>query len=259
MNSILAHIRMYLRSFQDYYLLTFRGCLGIVQRPFYLRDFIEQLDYIGVHALVIVIVMASFLGMALSLQIGVAFAAFGLKIYAGTTVGIGIITELGPVLVGVLFAGRSGAGMASELGSMVLGNQVDTLRVFGVDPIKKLVSPRIIASLIMVPSLTIIGDAIALMGGAYVMIYIENSSSLVFWNAVKGTLLPRVVAAGLIKPVVFGIVVASVGCYAGLHAAGGARGVRNATTMAFVLATLLIILTDFAITKLIFILTGAVG
>jgi phospholipid/cholesterol/gamma-HCH transport system permease protein len=259
MNSILFQIRHHLQNFQDYYLLIYRGCLGMVQRPFYFRDLIEQLEYMGVNGLVIVAVMAGFIGMALSLQIGVAFAAFGLKIYAGTTVGIGIITELGPVLVGVIFAGRSGAGMASEIGSMVLGNQVDTLRVFGIDPIKKLVSPRIFASLIMMPSLTIIGDAIALLGGAYVMIYIENSSGLVFWNAVKGTLAPRVVAAGLIKPVVFGLVVATVGCYTGLHTTGGARGVRNATTMAFVVATLLIILCDFAITKLIFIVTGAIG
>jgi phospholipid/cholesterol/gamma-HCH transport system permease protein len=235
---------------QDYYGLLFRGLSGVFQRPFYHRDLVDQMEYMGADALPIVVALSAFIGMALSLQINSAFADIGLQMGAGTATGISIISEIGPVLTGVIFAGRNGVGMASELGSMVLGNQVDTLRVFGVDPIKKLVTPRLTASLIMLPCLTVIGDAVALLGAAYLTIYIYNSSGTLFWDSIRQTLEPRYIAAGLLKPLAFGIIVASMGCYAGLHTSGGARGLRNATTWTFVFAVTLIIIADFLITRL---------
>lgn len=236
---------------QEFYLLGFRGCISIIKPPWNFRDLLDQMEYMGADAVIIVSVLAAFIGMALSLQIEAAFADIGLQTYAGTSIGVSIISEIGPVLTGVIFAGRSGAGMASEIGSMVLGHQVDTLRAFGIDPIKKLVSPRIMAALVMLPCLTIIGDAVALLGGAYITAVINQNSPSVYWASITLTFEPRSITTGLLKPVVFGMIVAFAGCYTGLATKGGARGLRNATTAAFVLATVFIIIADFLITKVI--------
>jgi phospholipid/cholesterol/gamma-HCH transport system permease protein len=241
---------------QEFYLLSFRGFFSILKPPWNVRDLLDQMEYMGVDAVVIVSVLAAFIGMALSLQIEAAFADIGLQTYAGTSIGVSIISEIGPVLTGVIFAGRSGAGMASELGSMVLGHQVDTLRAFGIDPVKKLVSPRIMAALIMVPCLTIIGDAVALLGGAYITTVINQNSPSVYWTSITLTFEPRSIVTGLLKPIAFGMIVAFAGCYTGLATKGGARGLRNATTGAFVLATICIIIADFLITKIVISILG---
>src|SRR5512139_3741983 len=141
-----------IKDLQDFYLLSLDGILGLMRKPFYLKDTIEQMDYAGAGSLVIVLFVSLFIGMALALQLSAELSLLGLKMYTGRIVGLSIIREIGPVLTGLVFAGRVGSGTASELGSMILGHQVDTLRVFGVDPIKKLVTPRILSSLIMVPA-----------------------------------------------------------------------------------------------------------
>ena len=127
---------------QEFYLLSARGLLGVVRKPFYFKDTIEQMDYAGAGSFFIIVLISLFVGMALSLQLAAELSTLGLKMYSGKIVGISIIRELGPMVVAVVYSGRVGAGIASELGSMVLGHQVDTLRVFGVDPIKKLVTPE---------------------------------------------------------------------------------------------------------------------
>ncbi len=243
-------VRDIIRQFQDFYLLCFRGCVSIFTPPWNTADLLDQMEYMGANAVIIVGVLAAFIGMALSIQTEAAFANIGgLQTYACSSIGVSIISEIGPVLTGIIFAGRSGAGMASELGSMVLGHQVDTLRVFGIDPVKKLVAPRILASLIMVPCLTIIGDAIALLAGAYITTVINHNSPNVYWSSIRSTFEAQYMVTGLLKPIVFGVAVASAGCYMGLTAKGGARGLRNATTAAFLLAALCIIVADFLITK----------
>ena len=148
---------------QDFYILSIKGLLGLIRKPFYFRDLIEQMDYAGTGSLIIILLSSLFIGMALSLQLSAELSGLGLKMYIGKVVGVSIIREIGPVLTALVFAGRVGSGMASELGSMILGHQVDTLRVFGVDPTKKLVTPRILSSLIMLPALTIIGDAVSIL------------------------------------------------------------------------------------------------
>jgi phospholipid/cholesterol/gamma-HCH transport system permease protein len=238
-------------QFQDFYLLSFRGCVSVFKPPWNRADILDQMEYMGADAVIIVSVLAAFIGMALSIQAESAFANIGgLQTYACSSIGISIISEIGPVLTGIVFAGRSGAGMASELGSMVLDHQVDTLRVFGIDPVKKLVAPRVLASLIMVPCLTIIGDCVALLGGAYITSVINHISPNVYWSSIRSTFEARYMVTGLMKPVVFGAAVASAGCFMGLTAKGGARGLRNATTAAFLLSALCIIVADFLITKL---------
>ncbi|RMG67249.1 MAG: ABC transporter permease, partial [Nitrospirae bacterium] len=148
-----------LLSLQDYYILSIKAPLGIFKRPFYIAETIEQMDYAGAGSMLIVFLVSLFIGMALSLQISAELSSLGLKMYTGKIVGVSIVREIGPVAIALSYAGRVGSGMASELGSMVLGHQVDILKVFGIDPIKKLITPRVISSLVVLPALTIIGDA----------------------------------------------------------------------------------------------------
>lgn len=249
-------MKIVLWELQEFYLLCFNGLMGIVRKPFYYKDLIEQMDYSGTGTFVINSMVMLFIGMALTLQISAEFAVLGLQMYTGRVVGISVISEIGPVATGLVFAGRAGSGMASEIGSMMLRHQVDTLRVFGIDPIRKLVTPRIIGSLLMLPVLTVLGDFIALAGGYYINSFVNNQSGAIYWDSIRIVLEPRYIMAGSIKPVVFGLVIAAVSCYTGFATRGGAMGLKSATTRAFVLSTILIIISDFLITKLILLLFG---
>lgn len=240
-----------LAHLQNYYLMTFRGIIAFGKRPFYINDIIDQMSYAGAGSLSIVILVMLFVGMALSLQISAEFAILGLQMYTGRVVGISIISEIGPVVIALIYAGRVGSGMASELGSMVLHNQLDSLRAFGVDPVKKLIAPRILSSLIMLPALTIIGNFISIVGGAYIAVVVNNQSATVYWNQYDLILLTRYVLPGTLKPFVFGFIIATVSCYTGISTRGGAVGLKSSTTRAFVLSTILIIIMDFVVTKII--------
>lgn len=241
---------------QQFVFLFLRVLRGLFGKPFYHKELLEQMEYAGYGTLGITVLVSLFIGMALTLQISAEFSVLGLGMYTGRVVGISIISEIGPVATALVFAGRAGSGMASELGSMVLKNQVDTLRVFGIDPVKKLISPRIIASLVMLPALTIIGDMAALLGGYYMAVFVKNGSGNVYWDSVIMTLEPRYIAAGTIKPLLFGLVIAGISCYTGFYTNGGALGVRRSTTKAFVLSTIMIIVLDFLITKTLLIVWG---
>lgn len=236
---------------QDYYVLSFHGVLGMFRRPFYGKDMLEHMDYAGAGSFFIVILVSLFIGMALSLQLAAELSVLGFKMYTGKIVGISIIREIGPVAAALVFAGRVGSGMASELGSMVLGHQVDTLRVFGVDPIKKLVTPRILSSIIMLPALTIIGDACSLIGGYYISVFVSHQSGAVYWSSVRNVLVFENVFSGSIKPFFFGFLIASISCYMGLSTRGGALGLRRSTTRAVVMSIIMIIIADFVLTRVL--------
>jgi len=245
---------------QNFYLLSFQGLLGLVRRPFYMRDVIEQMDYAGAGSFFIIILVSLFVGMALSLQLSAELSVLGLKMYTGKVVGISIIREIGPVAAALVFTGRVGSGMASELGSMVLGHQVDTLRVFGVDPVKKLVSPRILSALVMLPALTMIGDAASLIGGYYIAVFVSYQSGNVYWSSIRDVLIFENVFSGSVKPFIFGYLIATISCYMGLSAKGGAIGLRSATTRAVVLSIIMIIVADFVLTRiLLYVLGFSVG
>ncbi|HYA26746.1 MAG TPA: ABC transporter permease [Thermodesulfovibrionales bacterium] len=241
---------------QDYYILSFHGVLGIVRKPFYFQDVIEQMDYAGAGSLLIIILVSLFVGMALSLQLAAELSVLGLKMYTGKVVGISIIREIGPVAAALVFTGRVGSGMASELGSMVLGHQVDTLRVFGVDPVKKLVSPRILSALVMLPALTLIGDAASLIGGSYIAVFVSYQSGNVYWNSIREVLIFENVFSGSVKPFIFGYLIATISCYMGLSTKGGAIGLRSATTRAVVLSIIMIIVADFVLTRILLYVLG---
>ncbi len=245
-----------LSTLQDFYVLSYQGLLGTVKKPFYSRDILEQMDYSGAGSLVIVLLVSLFIGMALSLQISAELSPLGLKMYTGKVVGISILREIGPVLTALVYAGRVGSGMASELGSMILGHQVDTLRVFGVDPIKKLVTPRILSSFIMVPVLTIIGDAVSLFGGYFIAVYVTHQSGAVYWSSIRDVFEVENVVAGAAKPFIFGYLIACISCYVGLSTRGGAIGLRRTTTRAVVASFITIIVADFVLTRALLYVLG---
>ncbi len=243
-------------TLQEYYILALKSPFGIFSRPHYIDETIEQMDYAGAGSLFIIILVSLFIGMALSLQISAELSSLGLKMYTGKIVGVSIIREIGPVAIALSFAGRVGSGMASELGSMVLGHQVDILKVFGIDPIKKLVTPRVVASLIMLPALTVIGDAISLIGGYFIAVFVSHQSSPFYWSQIREILNFENVFSGVAKPFIFGYLISTISCYMGLSTSGGARGLRRSTTMAVVLSTIFIIISDFVLTRILLIMLG---
>ncbi len=252
----LKRIKELISDLQDFYLLSFHGMLGIVRRPFYFKDLIEQMDYAGSGSLIIILLISLFIGMALSLQLSAELSKMGLKIYTGKVVGISIIREIGPVLTALVFAGRVGSGMASELGSMALGHQVDTFRVFGVDPVKKLVTPRMLSALVMLPVLTIIGDGVSLFGAYYIAVFVSHQSGPFFWSSIREILIYENVLAGSIKPFIFGYLIACISCYMGLSTKGGAIGLRRTTTRAVVASFIAIIVADFILTRTLLYVLG---
>lgn len=249
-------IKELISDLQDFYFLSLHGLVGLVRRPFYLKDIIEQMDYSGAGSFFIILLISLFIGMALSLQLSAELSGMGFKMYIGKIVGVSIVREIGPVMTALVFAGRVGSGMASELGSMILGHQVDTLRVFGVDPVRKLVTPRIIGSLVMLPALTIIGDTVSILGGYYVAVFVSHQSAAVYWSSIQGVLNFENVLSGFIKPFIFGYLTACISCYMGLSTRGGAIGLRRSTTRAVVASFVMIIVADFILTRVLFYILG---
>ncbi len=249
-------IKELISDLQEFYLLSYHGFMGITRRPFYFKDLIAQMDYAGSGSFWIILLISLFIGMALSLQLSAELSRLGMKMYTGKIVGISIIREIGPVLTALVFAGRVGSGMASELGSMVLGHQVDTLRVFGVDPVKKLVTPRIWSAILMLPILTVIGDAVSLLGAYYIAVFVSHQSGTFFWSSIRDILIFENVVAGSIKPFIFGSLIACISCSVGLSTKGGAIGLRRTTTRAVVISFIAIIVADFILTRVLLYLLG---
>ncbi len=241
---------------QDFYILSVKAPLGVFRRPFYLRETIEQMDYIGTGSIFIIFLVSLFIGMALSLQISAELSELGLKMYTGKIVGLSMIKEVGPVAIALSFAGRVGSGMASELGSMTIGHQVDILRVHGVSPLKKLVTPRVISSIVMLPVLTLIGDAISLFGGYYISVFVSHQSGYFYWSQIKEILDFENIFTGLSKPFIFGYLISCISCYMGLSTRGGSTGLRKATTTAVVISTIMIIVSDFMMTRVLLYVFG---
>lgn len=236
---------------QDFYVLSVRAPLGVFGRPFYLREAIEQMDYAGAGSFFIVILVSLFIGMALSLQVSAELAELGLKLYTAKIVGLSVIKEIGPVAVALSYAGRVGSGMASELGSMVLGHQVDVMRVHGVNIIKKLVTPRVVSSIVMLPALTVVGDFVSLIGGYYIAVVVGHQSGSFYWSQIRLIMDAETILSSVIKPFVFGYLIACISCYMGLSTRGGSRGLRRSTTTAVVVSTIMIIVMDFVVTRIL--------
>ncbi len=236
---------------QEFYLISVYSIARAFKKPYYTKDTIEQMDYAGAGSFFIVVLVSLFIGMALSLQLSAQLSSLGLKMYTGRIVGLAIIKEIGPVAIALSFTGRVGAGIASELGLMELGHQVDILKVHGIDPIKKLVVPRVISAIVMLPILTLIGDAMSILGGYYISVFVSQQSGSFYWSQIKEIMNFETITTGIVKPFIFGYLIACISCYTGLSTRGGAIGLRRSTTTAVVLSTIIIIVTDFLLTKVL--------
>ena len=223
-------------TFQDFLSLAGRAFRDLFRAPHYWSDVLIQMDIIGVGSLFIVSLIGFFSGVVMALQMSRALAIYGAQGQVGKIVSITLVRELGPVLTAVAVAGRNASGMASELGSMRVTEQIDAMRALGTDPIQKLVKPRLIATAIVLPLLTIIADAIGLIGGYFISSTMMSITTSEYWTTAWRILEYNDLTQGLLKPFLFAIVVALVGCFYGLRTTGGTQGVGRATTKAVVIA-----------------------
>ncbi len=234
---------------QDYSLLAWRSISNLFSHPRYMADTLQQADLIGVGSLPIVVLTGFFTGAVLALQSANSLARFGALSFTGQLVSLSMVRELGPVLTGLMVAGRNASGMASELGSMKVTEQIDAMRALGTDPSKKLVTPRVVSSVVMLFFLSIISDLVGLAGGSMVSTLMLRLDFNQYWTTAWQALSFQDVFMGLVKPIFSGFIIATIGCYYGLTAKGGTQGVGRATTQAVVAASVLIVVVDLFVTK----------
>src|SRR5437868_502762 len=247
--SPLTYAKDALLAVQEYALLAVQSLGNLFRKPIYMADIMQQADLIGVGSLPIVVLTGSFTGAVLALQTSNTLQQFGSLSLTGQLVGKSMVRELGPVLTGLMVAGRNASGMASELGSMKVTEQIDAMRALGTDPSKKLVTPRVSATVVMLFFLSIISDLLGLTGGWMVSALLLGLNSHQYWNSAYQSLGFHDVLMGLMKPVLFGFVIATVGCYYGLTTKGGTQGVGRSTTQAVVWASVLLLTVDFFMTR----------
>jgi phospholipid/cholesterol/gamma-HCH transport system permease protein len=235
---------------QEFILLAGRAFRNIFRRPHYGDDIILQMDTIGVGSLPIVVLTGFFSGAVMALQMSRALKDYGQVGKTGTVVAITLVRELGPVLTALMVAGRNASGIASELGSMKVTEQIDAMRALGTDPVQKLVTPRLLATCAMLPALVAIADFVGIVGGWIIAYLFLNLTSRQYWTTAWQALVWNDVAQGLLKPLVFAVIISLIGCYYGLRTTGGTQGVGRSTTQAVVAATVLIFILDLLITKI---------
>lgn len=238
----------------DLALLTGQAFAAMVRPPYETGLWIVQMEQIGVRSLGVAGITTLFTGMVMALQTAYSLPTLGIKYYIGSVVSKSLVRELGPVLTALIVGGRIGAGMTAEIGTMKVTEQIDALRSMAADPVKKLVVPKLAATLFMLPALTIIGDALGIFGGLVVAVLQLNLPASLYWNDVISSLTLADVASGIGKAFFFGYFIAVVGCYNGLTTSGGADGVGRATTNTVVLAAILVLISDFFLTKLFYLL-----
>jgi phospholipid/cholesterol/gamma-HCH transport system permease protein len=251
-------VKRQLRSVQDYSLLAGQAVARAFTPPLYVADILEQMDLIGVGSLPIVLLTGFFMGAVMVLQTAAQFVRFGETSLTGDVVSLALVRELGPTITGLLVAGRNASGMASELGSMQVTEQVDAMRAMGTDPIRKLVTPRVVATMLVLPLLTAMGDFVGLIGGYAVSHSTLRIGAVEFWTRALNALEFSDLMQGMAKPVVFAFILATVGCYQGLSVRGGTQGVGRATTQAVVVSSVIILTSNFFLTKLALFLAGRV-
>ena len=252
--------KRHVHTVQEYFALGWKAIRFVFARPFYASDVVQQMDAIGVQSLGIVLLTGFFTGMVLALQSSVQLKAFGATLYIGSLVSASMIRELGPVLAGLMVAGRVGSGIAAQLGSMRVTEQIDALNTLGTDPIKKLVTPRVLAALIMLPILCVINDFVGILGGNLISSLMVGIPSGLYWRTVWEQIasdgftfrfIPNDFVQGIVKPFIFGGVISVSACYFGLNTTGGTEGVGQSTTRTVVLSSILILILDYFITQVL--------
>ncbi len=240
----------YLAEFGGMISLAWRTLLGVFKRPFEAELWLEQLYQLGVRSLTITNLTLLFTGMVLAIQTAYSLASYGGKSFVGDIVALSVVRELGPVLTALMIAGRVGAGITAELGSMAVTEQIDALRALAADPVKKLVVPRVGALVIIVPLLTVLADTVALFGGLLMAVFEIGQSRTYYMSHVLGALTVEDIASGVGKTVFFAIFIGIIACYNGGRAKGGADGVGKATTNTVVTSSIAVIISDFFLTKI---------
>ncbi|MEW6107570.1 MAG: ABC transporter permease [Nitrospirota bacterium] len=220
--------------------------------PFEVRNTFKQMLEIGIKSLPVVIVTAIFTGMVFALQTYTGFKRFGAEALVGTVVALSMTRELGPVLTGLIVAGRAGAAMAAELGTMKVTEQIDALETLATNPVKYLIVPRFLSGLVMLPALSVCADIIGILGGYIVTVGLFGASSVVYWKRTWDFLEIDDIYNGLIKACFFGASIAMISCYKGFYTSGGAEGVGKATTGAVVLSSMTILISDYFLSSLLF-------
>jgi phospholipid/cholesterol/gamma-HCH transport system permease protein len=236
---------------QDYSLLALQSVLNLFTPPVYWIDTMEQMDLIGVGSLSIIIAAALSIGGVMVLQTAAQFARFGETTLTGDAVALALVRELGPVIAALLVAGRNASGIASELGSMVVTEQVDAMRALGTDPIRKLVTPRVVAMVLVLPLLVAIFDVVGLCGGFVVASLTLHLGAVQFWKRAIDVLVFGDLVQGFSKPVIFAFIISTVGCFQGLRVKGGTQGVGRATTSAVVYSSVLVLIADLFLARLL--------
>ena len=255
---LIEPFKRYVQIVQDYSYLAARAVAALFTPPIYVNDLLEQMDIIGIGSLPIVLLTGVFIGAVMVLQTASQFERFGETALTGDVVSLALVRELGPAITGLLVAGRNASGMASELGSMLVTEQVDAMRAMGTDPNRKLVAPRVLATVCVLPLLTAMADFVGLIGGFVIAYFTLRIGRVEFWTRAINALQFSDLMQGMAKPVVFGFLLATVGCYKGLTVRGGTEGVGRATTQAVVISSVLILITDFFLTKVSLFLAGGV-
>ena len=233
-------------------LLFYKTLIWTFRPPFDIRNLMKQMEEVGIKSIPVVLITGTFTGMVLALQSYTGFKRFNAEAFVGTVVALSMTRELGPVLSGLMVSGRIGSAMAAELGTMQVTEQIDALYTLATNPIKYLIVPRFLASLIVMPILTVFTDVVGILGGYIVSVKLLGSNPTVYLRRTYDYLDLEDIYIGLFKAFFFGMIIAIIGCYQGFNTQGGAEGVGKATTRAVVLSSLLILIANYIITAMFF-------
>ena len=245
-----------LLELQETMLLAARAFRGVFKRPRYLPETIAQMDAIGVGSLTIIILTGFFTGGVLTVQTFPTLKSYGAQSQTGYLVAVSLVRELGPVLCALMVTGRVGSAISAELGSMVVSQQIDAMRALGTDPIRKLVAPRLWALLISLPLLTVLADVLGIFGGWVTAVILYSVSSSVFISAVRDGITTDDIIGGVVKPIVFSLIIGTIACRQGLSTEGGTVGVGRSTTRAVVMASIIVIIADYFLAKALQVILG---
>jgi phospholipid/cholesterol/gamma-HCH transport system permease protein len=240
---------MVILQIQEFFALAARSLIRVFSPPFYYREFATQFEKIGFDSLFIISLTGLFTGMVMALQALIQLKPFAATSSVGSMVAVTMIKELGPVLASLMVAGRVGSAITAEIGTMMVTEQVDAMRVEGTDIIKRLVTPRLKAAVLAMPMLAIVTDAVSLVGG-YLIAATYNINPLMYYKSLPRFMVFQDLVEGVVKPAVFGFIIAMISCYVGFSTKGGAEGVGTSAKRAVVLSSVLILVTDFFITKI---------
>jgi len=244
-------LKKFLFELQEVTNLIISAFLGLFKSPHYFKETVQQMDLIGVGSLPIVLLTGFFTGGVLILQTYPTFEYYALQDQAGKSVATSLIRELGPVLTALMVSGRIGSAIAAELGSMVVSQQIDAMRALGTDPNRKLVAPRVVALIFMLPLLTVAADIFGIIGGGIVATGIFNLDYNAYITSVRFGITTEDILGGVVKPLFFGLIIGSISCHKGLSTTGGTVGVGLSTTNSVVLSSIVVIIFDFFLSRAI--------